>query len=336
MVIGTLASLLFYTYWHFTHEGELKTVLNNPAKIFISILIGISLTYIQFYLDTILNRLLNWKKYFLLRLTSGISVILLLCTFVVYPATQYNLINTAEELPKLLVIVFLFGIVYQITYGAVYAYLFFSVLQIERVKTERMQLSLQFQSLKNQISPHYLFNCLNTVSSLIYKNPYVAEKFIRRMTDTFQYVLGWEKQKLVSLKEELNFVKAYFFLIQARYENQVSLDIAIPTIYHVSAIPPLSIQLLVENAIKHNEMSVEKPLAIQIRLNNKYIEVSNVIQSKSIKEESLQIGLQNIEQRYSYITDRKVIVTSDRNFVVLLPLLEDIESLRNEIQFHEA
>jgi two-component system LytT family sensor kinase len=336
MVVGTLASLLFYTYWHFTHEGELKTVLNNPAKIFISIIVGISLTYIQFFLDTILNKLLTWRKYFLLRLTSGISVILLLCTFIVYPATHYNLINTEEELPKLLVIVFMFGIVYQITYGAIYAYFYFSVLQIEKVKSERMQLALQFQSLKNQISPHYLFNCLNTISSLIYKNPHVAEKFIRRMTDTFQYVLGWEKQKLVSLKEELNFVKAYFFLLQARYENQISLDITLPQDWYEKAIPPLTIQLLIENAIKHNDMSVEQPLSIQVKSNKQYIEVSNVIQAKTTKEESLQIGLQNIQQRYSFFTNKKVTISQDKEFIVLLPLLENASTFKNDTQFHEA
>jgi sensor histidine kinase YesM len=336
LVIGTLASLLFYTYWHFTHEGELSTVFNRPGKIFTSISIGLVLSYLQFFLDSILNKLINWRKYFLLRLITGIIIILLLSTLVVYPATQYNLISTTEELPKLMVIIFMFGIVYQITYGAIYAYHYFSVLQIEKVKSERMQLNLQFQSLKNQISPHYLFNCLNTISSLIYKNPHMAEKFIRRMTDTFQYVLGWQKQKLVPLKEELDFVKAYFFLLQARYENQISLEISLPQSWYESAIPPLTIQLLIENAIKHNDMSIENPLTIQIKSNQEYIEVSNVIQTKTIKEESLQIGLQNIEQRYSFFTNKKIIIKQDKEFIVLLPILPEIQSLKKENHFHEA
>lgn len=336
MVIGTLASLLFYTYWHFTHNGELQTVLNNPGKIFIAIALGIILTYFQFFLDTILNQLINWKKHFLWRLVSGIVVILLVSTIIVYPATQFNLINKTEELPKLLVIIIMFGIVYQITYGAIYAYFYFSVMQIEKVKSERMQLTLQFQSLKNQISPHYLFNCLNTITSLIYKNPHVAEKFIRRMTDTFQYVLGWEKQKVVSLKEELDFVKAYFFLLQARYENQISLDISLPQVWYESAIPPLTIQLLIENAIKHNDMSVDQPLSIQIQSNKEFIEVRNIIQAKTTREESLQIGLQNIQQRYGFFTDKKVVISKDLEFVVLLPVLPDVSSFRKENHFHEA
>ena len=336
MVIGTLASLLFYTYWHFIHEGEIKTVFNNPVKILISIISGITLIYFQFFLDTLLNKVFNWRKYFLLRLISGIFVILLLSTFILYPATQFNLINTNEELPKLLVIIFMFGVVYQITYGAIYAYLYFSVIQIEKVKSERMQLTLQFESLKNQISPHYLFNCLNTISSLIYKNPHVAEKFIRRMTDTFQYVLGWQKQKLVPLKEELDFVKAYFFLLQARYENQISLEITLPQSWYESAIPPLTIQLLIENAIKHNDLSVEKPLSIQIKPNKQYIEVCNEIQAKINKEESLQIGLENIRQRYSFFTSEEVVISNDTNFVVLLPLLSEVSHFKRENQFHEA
>src|SRR5262249_52739870 len=148
--------------------------------------------------------------------------------------------------------------------------------QVEQLRSERWQLKLQFESLKSQISPHYLFNCLNTISSLLYKDSHMAEEFIRRMADTFRYVLSNQKQKLVSLREEVEFVKAYYYLLQVRYEHHLKLEVNLPKSLLDSRIPPMTLQMLVENAVKHNIISKDQPLLVYISAqDNTFINVTN-------------------------------------------------------------
>jgi two-component system, LytTR family, sensor kinase len=191
------------------------------------------------------------------------------------------------------------------------------------LRSDRWQLELQFESLKNQISPHYLFNCLNTVSSLLFKDTRVAEEFIRRMADTFRYVLSHQKQKLVSLREELEFVKSYYFLLQVRYEYHLKLEINIPQNILESSIPPMTLQLLVENAVKHNKISKEKPLLVYIGAqDNQRISVSNTKTDATQPVTSFRVGLENIRKRYTFFTNEKVVVRDEEKFLVLLPVLK--------------
>ncbi len=230
---------------------------------------------------------------------------------------------TAEEILKLNIVFMLVVFIYEIFYGLFYSYYHYAVTQAEQLKSERWQLELQFESLKNQISPHYLFNCLNTVSSLLFKDTRVAEEFIRRMADTFRYVLSHQKQKLVSLREELEFVKAYYFLMQVRYEYHLRLDINIPQNILDSPVPPMTLQLLVENAVKHNKISKENPLFVYISAqDNTHILVSNSKTTVAEPITSFRVGLENIHNRYRFFTTEKVIVRDEDKFLVLLPVLK--------------
>lgn len=212
---------------------------------------------------------------------------------------------------------------YEIFYGWFYSYRYYAHVQVEELQAERWQLELQFQSLKNQISPHYLFNCLNTISSLLYKDSHTAEKFIRRMADTFRYVLTNQKQRLVTLQQELDFVKAYYFLLQVRYEQHLQLEINVPKSILMSSIPPLTLQLLVENAVKHNEVSKDLPLLVYISArDNTHLLVTNNRTSKN-ETSGFKVGIENIRQRYHFFTEEKVQVQAGDKFTVQLPILKN-------------
>ena len=217
--------------------------------------------------------------------------------------------------------------IYEIFYGLFYSYHHYAVTQAGQLRSDRWQLELQFESLKSQISPHYLFNCLNTVSSLLYKDARIAEEFIRRMADTFRYVLVHQKQKLVTLREELDFVKSYYFLLQVRYEYHLQLEINIPQNILESMIPPMTLQLLVENAVKHNAISKEQPLLVYISAkDNTCLLISNTKTSIIKPRTSFNVGLDNIHKRYGFFTSQKVVVRDEERFLVQLPVLKKTSS----------
>jgi LytS/YehU family sensor histidine kinase len=207
-----------------------------------------------------------------------------------------------------------------------FSYHEYSVVQIEKVKVERKQLSLQFDALRNQLSPHYLFNCLNTISSLIYKDADLAESFIRRLAQTYHYILSNNDQHLVPVKEELEFVKSYYYLMKVRFDNSIALQFEISDIVMASQIPPLTLQILVENAIKHNNFSKDDPLEIIIRSeDDKKLIISNNVSSKSKQVTSFKVGLENVSKRYEFFTPIPVKVLKEKSYEVQLPVLSSFK-----------
>ncbi len=225
---------------------------------------------------------------------------------------------------KIVVLLTISLFIYEIIYGWFYSYRYYAHAQVERLRLERWQLELQFESLKSQISPHFLFNCLNTISSLLDKDVSLAEEFIRSMADTFQYVLTNHKRKFVTLREdEIEFVKSYYYLLRVRFENNLSLEINVPKNLMDSPMPPLTLQLLVENAVKHNHVSKENPLLVYITAqDNTHLIVSNSKTTKALNPSGFQIGLENIRQRYSFFTPIPVTIKNEEQFSVQLPVLK--------------
>ena len=212
--------------------------------------------------------------------------------------------------------------IYTIVDFTLYSYNQYAAIQIEEVKIASTQLALQFEVLKSQLSPHYLFNSLNTISSLIYTNPEQAEQFIRKLALTYQYILANQDLPLVRLAEELTFIKAYFFLLKSRFDNAVHLTVELPRRVLSSQIPPLTLQLLLENAVKHNAPSEEAPLHIRIFLSEKNrLIVSNNILENNFKGSSFKVGLANIKQRYHYFAKANIQVEKTEEFRIELPLL---------------
>jgi sensor histidine kinase YesM len=197
------------------------------------------------------------------------------------------------------------------------------VVNSEKLKTEMM--AYKYESLRNQINPHFLFNSLNVLSDLVYDDQALAVKFIQQMSDLFRYVLDSRDKELVPLKDELEFIRSFTFLLKTRFEDKLIIE------NDVKANPddfivPMTLQLLIENAVKHNEVSEAFPLRISIRKNNNYLEVENILQTKNVGEDSKKTGLKNIIQQFAFFSNQPIeIISSDNRYLVRVPILKSLE-----------
>jgi len=189
----------------------------------------------------------------------------------------------------------------------------------------------KFESLKSQIDPHFLFNSLNVLTSLISENPVLAEKFTTKLSKVYRYVLEQRNKELTSLEEELGFAKTYMELLGMRFEDAVKFNIPVSVSNNELKIVPLSLQLLLENAVKHNVVSSAKPLEINIFEQDGFLHIENNINPKEAIGKSTKIGLRNIADRYGLITNRNIIIErNNKTFKVSLPLLTKINNMTFE------
>lgn len=194
-----------------------------------------------------------------------------------------------------------------------------SVLSEAAIKAEMM--SYKYESLRNQINPHFLFNSFNVLSDLVYEDQEQAVKFIRQMSELFRYVLDSREKELVSLSEELEFMKSYVFLLKTRFGDKLKLEIDLNPEPNAHIVP-MTLQLLVENAVKHNEVSEKFPLRISIRQNGQYIEVENAVKPKPAGNDSKKTGLKNIAQQIAFFTDKEIEVkATESHFLVRVPVI---------------
>ena len=180
----------------------------------------------------------------------------------------------------------------------------------------------KFETLKNQIDPHFLFNSLNVLSSLIEENPDNAQRFTTSLSKIYRYVLEQKDKELVSVDEELSFAKTYMNLLKMRFENSLFYELPETIINPEAKVVPLSLQLLLENTVKHNVVSEQKPLHIRIYIEGDYLAIQNDFQKKEVIQSRQGVGLQNIVDRYSIITNRKVLIEqNEQTFTVKIPML---------------
>ena len=186
----------------------------------------------------------------------------------------------------------------------------------------------KFESLKNQLDPHFLFNSLNVLTSLISENPQQAERFTTKLSKVYRYVLEQRNKDLVPIEEELKFAKTYMELLGMRFEEAVQFNIPDNISNNELKIVPLSLQLLLENAVKHNVVSTSKPLTINIYEEGSYLMITNNVNPKEAIGKSTKIGLQNIADRYGLITEKGVkIENNNKTFKVGLPLLYKMNNM---------
>lgn len=180
----------------------------------------------------------------------------------------------------------------------------------------------KYESLKNQVSPHFLFNSFNALTNLVYEDQDKAAKFIKQLSEVYRYVLDTREKEVVPLREERKFLDAYLFLQQIRFGDKLNLTIQLDDLKCLVA--PLVLQILVENAIKHNIVSEENPLQINIYAKDEFIVVENNLQQKSvIVNDSSGVGLDNIKKRYAFLSDRPVEILNDKKFIVRIPILPE-------------
>jgi sensor histidine kinase YesM len=194
---------------------------------------------------------------------------------------------------------------------------------IEAEKYQQESMAARYESLKNQVNPHFLFNSLNALSNLVYEDENKAAMFIDELAGVYRYVLETQDKDVVPVAEEIKFLRSYLYLQQIRFGEKLKIDFLLDGAD--TWVPPLSLQMLIENAIKHNIISEEDPLGIRISINKDFIVVENNLQRKTPSgDESSGMGLENIRRRYDMLGGKKVVVREEFGvFSVMLPLLKN-------------
>ena len=205
------------------------------------------------------------------------------------------------------------------------AFYFYKALQDKKIKEQKIiagTANAKYESLKSQLDPHFLFNSLNVLTSLIEEDQDKAQKFTTSLSKVYRYVLEQKDKDLVSLEEELQFAKTYISLLKMRFEDAIECEIPEKVFNPEAKIVPLSLQILLENCIKHNIVSEQQPLQITIKENQSNLSVVNNLQEKSSLNKSSGIGLLNIKERYQILSTRSISINQSKNeFKVELPLL---------------
>ena len=221
----------------------------------------------------------------------------------------------------------LFDIIALFFHEGLYAFHKWQATALEAEQLKKSHLQSQLEGLKSQVNPHFLFNSLNSLSALIYKDPDKAGTFLDEMSKVYRYLLRTNENELIPLKAEVQFLDSFFHMLKTRYEEGIKLNVHIQEQHLDYLIPPLTLQMLIENAVKHNVISRDRPLQIDVFTDLSHVlTVSNNIQKKSTKVLSNGIGLQNIISKYHLLNQSEVLIKNDEKFfTVELPLFNPQE-----------
>jgi hypothetical protein len=216
-----------------------------------------------------------------------------------------------------------------------YFFYYYNRSQQNKIKEQKViagTASAKFDALKNQLDPHFLFNSLNVLTSLIEENPENAQKFTTSLSKVYRYVLEQKNKELVSVDEELEFAKTYMSLLKMRFEDSIIFDIPEKASNPEGKVVPLSLQLLLENAVKHNMVTPTKPLHIKIYEDDGNLVVENNLQPKQIVKRSTGVGLENIKQRYNLLSNKSIFINQQANsFAVSIPILtKQVSNMRTD------
>jgi two-component system LytT family sensor kinase len=299
--------------------------------IFESILITIILWEGNLKFDRLIDKKISWEKNPALRIIVQLFGIFLLgistLFIIMWLFNIYVCKVPIKNSPRFVLTVTIISILISILLLAVeIGFQFFkkwkkSLTEIEQYKSETALAKLE--NLKNQINPHFLFNNMSVLSSLVYKDQDKAVAFINQLSKVYRYLLDNGNNELVSIREELLFIESYSYLLNIRYSPNLMIEIAPFDEQLEQLIPPLALQLLIENAIKHNEISSDSPLKIELFTEGDYLVVRNNLKPRLSKDESSNTGLKNIKARYSYFSEKEVLVYETmKHFEVKIPILK--------------
>lgn len=226
------------------------------------------------------------------------------------------------ETPQYYYVSFLISMVVLLVFYAVFYYRHKQENKVKEQKIIAGTASAKFDALKNQLDPHFLFNSLNVLTSLIEENPRAATKFTTALSKVYRYVLEQKNKDLVTVEEELNFAKLYISLIEMRFEDSIVFTLPDTIKNPAAKVVPLSLQLLLENAVKHNQITPSKKLHISIEEKDDNLVITNNVQPKQVIKESSGVGLKNIRQRYAVFTNRPVTINESAvQFQISIPML---------------
>ncbi|GAB3502411.1 hypothetical protein GCM10027341_30360 [Spirosoma knui] len=260
----------------------------------------------------------------MLVLVGGLTVLLASFDVWIYSVTPFLQVQFSwDAVRPIWILGFIFDIFLCIALNLFYAYSQWQENQTENEQLKRAALQHQFDALKGQLNPHFLFNSLNSLSSLISEDPDRAERFVDELSKVYRYLLQAGNRDLVSLQEEITFIRVYINLLQTRYGSSLRVELDIVRDYLNRMLPPLSLQTLIDNAVKHNVMLHDKPLTITIRTTPLGLQVNNNLQRKKITVETQRSGLANLAAKYRLFGEEPVqIRETESDFRVTLPLLQ--------------
>ncbi len=331
------------------HQGDfrIEAELRNISTTF---LYSFVLTAVNSLFFDALKSKIGWGKEGRKRLLYGavgsVSLTMVALTFCRYIHLVYieKTATTANFFYQVKPQFYAWGLLITITVSLFYhAFYFYKALQEKKVTEQKLiagTASAQFDALKSQLDPHFLFNSLNVLVALIGENPEKAQKFTTLLSRIYRYVLEQKDKELVAVSEELQFAQTYIGLLKMRFEEGIHCTMPPEPLPPDAKVVPLSLQLLLENAVKHNVITSEKPLHIHIYEKNGDLIVSNTLQSKQVipqthKPESARVGLANIRQRYYLLTDRQVhIKQTETEFSVSIPILtKKIQTMNKQEEY---
>lgn len=332
VLIGTLIYFVFLAIFffmgrfedEFSYDRALQEYFRNI--VFSIIIYMVNAYWIQYLIVTYKNQILS-KKPLLIGITGNI-VLSLIGIFVARLILLVGIDNTpladfvrGEKLEYYKISLLIALVISVIFYVAWH----FKYRQENKVKEQKIiagTASAKFDALKNQLDPHFLFNSLNVLTSLIEEDPAQAQKFTTSLSKVYRYVLEQKNKDLVTVDEELAFAKTYIKLLKMRFEESIVFDIPEQSSSPEAKIVPLSLQLLLENAVKHNIVTPARPLRIRVYEEGGMLCVSNNHQEKGVVKKSSEVGLKNIQQRYHILSDREVHIEKVKSeFTVKLPIL---------------
>lgn len=320
---GVLLGVLTFLYFSYGQpvnpdHRHILPVLSGVA--------GVMVVYVVRMLSEKLDRVISWKVYpglnlFFALITNFIGALSVTIPLLyAYTALLADGPVSFQLLIRLGIVFFIGILIYSVGHFSYRSYAHYQRMQVEAIRLETKQIDLQLMALKTQLSPHFLFNSLNTISSLMYHHEKAAEAYVRSLAIAYQYTLPGYEKKWVSLGEELEYVKAYFHLMATRFGNQLRLEIRNEEEMQNVKIPPLTLQMLVENAVKHNRIGPEDALIIQIFTEANWLVVTNNKTVKARSRDSFGIGLKNINERYEILSGRSIRILENESFTVKLPL----------------
>ncbi|PKP10991.1 MAG: histidine kinase [Bacteroidetes bacterium HGW-Bacteroidetes-4] len=301
-----------------------------------AVILSLLALYLFYFIELWLNKKLRWQNSILKRffVQLGLESVTIFTLFIVLRWILlwifYNntLVVFTDELVLIATVVLVTFIYNVLNLGSFLLFEWrYSLAELERFKKENAE--SRFEALQNQVNPHFLFNSLNTLSSLMYHDVDAAAKYIRQLSQVYRYVLENSNNELVTLKQELEFIDAYEFLLSLRFTDRIHFKRTIAPEQEQMLIAPMTLQILVENAVKHNIISSKKPLHISLVANDGWISVTNNLQMKQAEGYSSGQGLNNIESRYRFLTEKNMqIEKSEQTFKVDIPLIHPSEKTK--------
>ena len=330
--LTVIIEIIVITYNHLSGYH----VLSGWSNFFLRLLLGSAfglvaaflIAYPDLYVISYLNRVAPWGKKAFMRLFLQLGFVLFIAVVISTLITLFvNWISTYDEEFKGVLIynAMIYGVVNLLLMSVLEGWIYYNEGRQIQQEAETLQdelLQIRFEVLKSQINPHFMFNSLNVLSGLINVDVAKAQLFIDEFSQIYRYVLETIEQPVVTLSKELDFMRSYLFLQQIRYGENLTFTLNIPAELLQRVVPPLSLQVLLENAIKHNIVNEEKPLKIEIFSENETLVVRNNIQAK-ISGTSTGLGLKNLSKRYALISRHEPSFrVIDNYYVAKIPLIK--------------